>query len=47
MTVLAAFLEIVATWRNAFPQSRTFHRAVRQALGSPVCLGRPCLSRKR
>ena len=45
MTVLAAFLEIVAAWRNVFPQSRTFHRAVRQALGSLVCLGRRCLSR--
>jgi hypothetical protein len=45
MTLLAAFLEIVAAWRNVFPQSRTFHRAVRQALGSLVCLGRRCLSR--
>ena len=45
MTVLPAFLEIVAAWRNVFPQSRTFHRAVRQALGSLVCLGRRCLSR--
>ena len=45
MTLLAAFLEIVAPWRNVFPQSRTFHRAVRQALGSLVCLGRRCLSR--
>jgi hypothetical protein len=31
MTVLAAFLEIVAAWRSVFPQSRTLHRAVRQA----------------
>jgi hypothetical protein len=45
MTVLTAFLEIVVAWRNVFPQSRTFHRAVRQALGSLVCLGRRCLSR--
>jgi hypothetical protein len=45
MTLLAAFLDIVAPWRNVFPQSRTFHRAVRQALGSLVCLGRRCLSR--
>jgi hypothetical protein len=45
MTLLAAFLEIVAGWRDSFPQSRTFHRAVRQALGSLVCLGRRCLSR--
>lgn len=45
MTLLAAYLEIVAAWRDVFPQSRTFHRAVRQALGSLVCLGRRCLSR--
>ena len=45
MTLLATFLEIVAPWRLVFPQSRTFHRAVRQALGSLVCLGRRCLSR--
>ena len=45
MTLLAAFLEIVADWRPVFPQQRTFQRAVRQALGSLVCLGRRCLSR--
>ena len=45
MTLLAAFLSITADWRSVFPQSRTFHRAVRQALGSLVCLGRRCLSR--
>jgi hypothetical protein len=45
MTLLAALLSITADWRSAFPQSRTFHRAVRQALGSLVCLGRRCLSR--
>ena len=45
MTLLAAFLEIAAGWRGVFPQSRTFQRAVRQALGSLVCLGRRCLSR--
>jgi hypothetical protein len=45
MTLLAAFLEIAAGWRDVFPQSRTFQRAVRQALGSLVCLGRRCLSR--
>jgi hypothetical protein len=38
-------LEIVAAWRDVFPQSPTFHRAARQALGSLVCLGRRCLSR--
>jgi hypothetical protein len=45
MTLLAAFLELVAGWRTVFPQTRTFHRAVRQGLGSLVCLGRRCLSR--
>lgn len=45
MTLLAAFLEIVAVWIDVFPQQRTFQRAVRQALGSLVCLGRRCLSR--
>src|ERR1700687_2319497 len=45
MTLLAAFLEIVAVWIDVFPQQRTFQRAVRQALGSLICLGRRCLSR--
>jgi len=45
MTLLAAFLDIVADWRPAFPQKRTWQRAVAQALGSLVCLGRRCLSR--
>jgi len=45
MTLLAAFLDIAAGWRSVFPQSRTWKRAVRQALGSLVCLGRRCLSR--
>jgi hypothetical protein len=45
LTLLAAFLEIAAGWRGVFPQSRSFQRAVRQALGSLVCLGRRCLSR--
>ncbi len=45
MTLLAAWLPIVADWCSSFPQPRTFHRAVRQALGSLVCLGRRCLSR--
>ena len=45
MTLLAAFLSITAHWDSVFPQQRTFHRAVRQALGSLVCLGRRCLTR--
>ncbi len=45
MTLLAAFLKIVADWHSVFPQSRTWKRAVRQALGSRVCWGRRCLTR--
>lgn len=45
MTLLAAFLAIVQDWRSVFPQQRTYQRAVRQALGSLVCLGRRCLTR--
>ena len=45
MTLFAAWLEIVADWQACFPQRRTLRRAVRQALGSLVCLGRRCLSR--
>jgi hypothetical protein len=45
MTLLAAWLAMVSDWSASFPQQRTFHRAVRQALGSLVCLGRRCLSR--
>ena len=43
--LLAAWLEIIADWQGVFVQTRTFRRAVRQALGSLVCLGRRCLSR--
>ncbi len=45
MTLLAAWLEITGQWREVFPQARTFRRAVRQGLGSLVCVGRRCLSR--
>jgi hypothetical protein len=45
VSLLAAFLEIAAGWRGVFPQERSYKRAVRQALGSLVCLGRRCLSR--
>jgi DNA helicase II / ATP-dependent DNA helicase PcrA len=45
MKLLAAFLSIVEDWRDVFPQQRTYRRAVRQALGSLICLGRRCLSR--
>lgn len=45
MTLLSAFLQIVQDWRPIFPQPRSFRRALRQALGSLVCLGRRTLSR--
>jgi hypothetical protein len=45
MSLLVEFLAIVQDWRPVFPQQRTFQRAVRQALGSLVCLGRRCLTR--
>jgi len=44
-TLLFHFLAITAPWRSVFPQARTWRRAVRQALGSLVCLGRRCVSR--
>jgi len=45
MKLLTAFLSIVEDWQEVFPQQRTYQRAVRQALGSLICLGRRCLSR--
>jgi len=44
-SLLACFLAIVADWEAIFPQSRTYLRAVRQALGVLICLGRRTLSR--
>lgn len=45
MILLSAFLDIVREWSIVFPQERTCRRAIRQALGSLVCLGRRTLSR--
>lgn len=45
MTLLAAWLDIVRDWYPLFPQKRSGVRAIRQALGSLVCLGRRTLSR--
>jgi len=45
MTLLQAWLAIVADWNRCFPQTRTFERALRQALGALVCVGRRCLTR--
>lgn len=44
-SLLACFLAIVADWEPLFPQSRTYLRAVRQALGGLICLGRRTLTR--
>src|SRR5580692_12823770 len=44
-SLLACFLAIVADWEPVFPQSRTYLRAVRQALGTLICLGRHTLTR--
>jgi hypothetical protein len=44
-TLLGCFLGILAGWETAFPQRRTFLRAVPQSLGALVCLGRRTLSR--
>jgi len=45
MTLLATFLDIVQDWRPAFAQQRSHRRAVRQALGGLLCLGRRTLTR--
>jgi hypothetical protein len=45
MTLLAAFMEIVRDWGRVFPQARSSRRAIRQGLGSLVCLGRRTLTR--
>lgn len=45
MTLLAAFMEIVRDWQPVFPRERSSLRAMRQALGSLICLGRRTLTR--
>jgi hypothetical protein len=45
MTLLRAFLETVHEWTDVFPQKRSFERALRQAVGGLVCLGRRTISR--
>jgi hypothetical protein len=45
MTLLRAFLDTVQEWSDVFPQRRSFERALRQALGGLVCLGRRTISR--
>lgn len=43
--LLEAFLQILSGWKITFPQTRTTNRAIRQALGSLICLGRRTLTR--
>lgn len=43
--LLFHFLSITAAWRAVFPQMRTFQRALAQALGGLLCLGRRTLTR--
>src|SRR5437762_14366038 len=45
MTLLAALLEILGQWREAFPQQRSWKRAARQGVSCLACLGRRTLSR--
>ena len=45
MTLLAALLEILSEWREAFPQQRSWKKAARQGVGFLACLGRRTLSR--
>jgi hypothetical protein len=43
--LLDSWLEITQDWRNAFPQQRSFERALSQGLGSLCALGRRTVSR--
>jgi hypothetical protein len=43
--LLDSWLQITRDWRTAFPQQRSFQRAVAQSLGSLCALGRRTLSR--
>jgi hypothetical protein len=43
--LLSTLLDILSAWHDVFPQSRSFQRAARQALGLLLCLGRRTLSR--
>ena len=44
-TLLTEFLNIVGAWAAAFPQARSAHRAIEQALAGLLALGRRTLSR--
>jgi hypothetical protein len=42
--LLSCLLNLTAAWRAVFPRQRTFERAVSQALGGLLCLGRRALT---
>ena len=43
--LLSEFLDLTKDWGPVFPQQRTADRAVRQGLGSLLCVGRRCVTR--
>ena len=45
MKLIEAFLSIISQWQMVFPRERTFKRAVRQSIGTLVCLGRRTITR--
>jgi len=45
MTLLSAFLSLLAQWQSMFPRQRSWKRSVGHALGTLVCLGRRTLTR--
>ena len=45
MKLLPQLLALLAGWKTAFPQSRTYQRAVAHALAAACALGRRTLSR--
>jgi hypothetical protein len=44
-SLLACFVQLTAAWRGVFSRERTFQRALAQALGGLLCLGRRTLTR--
>jgi len=45
MKLIEAFMVVVLQWEAVFPQERSFKRAVRQSIGTLICLGRRTLTR--
>ena len=44
-SLLSAFIQVTAGWRELFLQERTYCRAFRHALGGLICLGRRTITR--